>query len=109
MVTIPPQFAGKLIKKAFEFCEYYKKYPFKEVTHPLDNYKPFNNYYNDLMDDLCKNDIVCLLTLADYLDIQQLIQLICYRLSYLMRDIEAIYRLDFFSVNGQWLNHHVDI
>ena len=109
VVTIPPQFAGKLIKKAFEFCQYYKMDPFKEVTHPLDNYKPFNNYYNDLMDDLCKNDIVCLLTLADYLDIQQLIQLICYRLSYLMRDIEAIYRLDFFSVNGQWLNHHVDI
>ena len=108
MVTIPSQFAGKLIKKAFEFCQYYKKYPFKEVKHPLDIYKPFNNYYNDLIDDLCKDDIVCLLRLAGYLNLPQLLQLICYKLSYLMREIEAPKRLDFFGVKDQWLDGYDD-
>ena len=109
VVVIPSQFAGKLIKRAFEFCQYYKKDPFKEVKHPLDSYKPFKNYYNDLIDDLCKDDIGCLLNLADYLNLPQLLQLICYKLSYLMREIEATYRLDFFNVKEQWLNHYADM
>ena len=76
VVVIPSQFAGKLIKRAFEFCQYYKKDPFKQVKHPLDNYKGFNNFYNTLIDDLCSHDIVCFLRLADYLNLPQPLQLI---------------------------------
>ena len=109
MATIPSQFPGKLIKRAFEFCEYYKKDPSKEVKHRLDNYKGFNNFYNTLLDDLCSPDIICFLRLADYLNLPQLLQLICYKVTYLMRDFDAPERLDFFGLNDQWLTGYADI
>ena len=108
MATIPSQFPGKLVKRAFEFCQYYKKDPFKQVKHPLDNYKAFKNYYNNLIDDLCKDDIGSFLILADYLNLPQLLQLICYKLSYLMRQLDVTERLDFFGVKDKWLDGYAD-
>ena len=109
MATIPSQFPGKLVKRAFEFCQYYKKNPFKEVKHRLDNYKGFNNFYNTLLDDLCSRDIICFLRLADYLNIPQLLQVICYKVAYLMRDISPAERLQFFALNNQWLTGYADM
>ena len=101
MATIPSQFPGKLVKRAFEFCEKYKKKdPFSDLNHLLDNYKGFNNFYNTLLDDLCSPDVICFLRLADYLNIPQLLQLICYKVSHLMRQLDATERLDFFWCEG---------
>ena len=68
----------------------------KDVKPLLDNYEGFNNFYNTLLDDLSSCDVICFLRLADYLNIPQLLQVICYKVAYLMRDIDPAERLDFF-------------
>ena len=107
-VTIPAQYPGKFVRRDFEFCKKYKKDPFKDINHRLDNYKGLNNFYNLILDDFTSSDVICFLRLADYLNLPQLLQLICYKVTYLMRQLDAPKRLDFFGVKDQWLDGYAD-
>ena len=96
---ITDNFEGKLCRRAFEFCKKYINDPYPDITFPLDNQKMLPNYYNDFLDGLTSQSIILLLQLSDFLDIPELLKLICFKLAYLLRDIRYKQRLDLFNIN----------
>ena len=99
IIDIPFIYEGKLCRRAFEFCEYYSRKPYRDITHPLDNQKELPNFYKKVLDDLDPVSIISLLVLSDYLHITPLNKLICFHLAYLMRDMENNQRLDYFNIS----------
>ena len=95
---ITHNFEGKLCRRAFEFCEKYINDPYPDITFPLDNQKMLPNYYNNFLDGLTLQSIILLLQLSDFLDIPELLKLICFKLAYLFRDIRYEQRLDLFNI-----------
>ena len=98
-IDIPFIYEGKLCRRAFEFCEYYSRYPYRDITHPLDNQKELPNFYNKVLDDLDPVSIISLLVLSDYLHITPLNKLICLHLAYLMRNMGSDQRLNYFNIS----------
>ena len=98
-ITIPGNFPGNICRRAFEFCLKYINNPYDPISHPLDKVKALPNLYNDFLDDMAPDLIVCLLKLSDCLDIPPLIQLICYKLAYLLRDMSCKERLGYFNIS----------
>ena len=90
-------YQGNIIIKTFEFCSKYRSDPFKQIAHPIDKVK-LTNFYNDFIDNLDDGTLVQIICLADYLTIEPLLQLICYKLSYKLRDISPKERLKFFQL-----------
>lgn len=81
-------------KKTFEFFSEYRHEPFKVMKHPIDSLH-MKNYYNKFLDDLDDSNIIQIIYLPDYLDIKPLLQLICFKLSYRLRDMDK-YELIYF-------------
>ena len=81
-----------IIIKTFEFCSKYRTDPFKQITFPIDTVR-LTNFYNEFFDDLDDGTLVQIIHLADYLMIDPLLQLICYKLSYKLRDMNPKERL----------------
>ena len=90
-------YQGSVIIKTFNFCSKYRGNSFKEITHPIDTVR-LTNFYNDFFDDLDDGTLVQIIHLADYLMIDQLLQLICYKLSYKLRDMNPKERFQFFQL-----------
>ena len=90
-------YQGSIIIKTFEFCSKYRRNPFKKITFPIDTVR-LTNFYNEFFDDLDDGTLVQIIHLADYLMIDPLLQLICYKLSYRLRDMNAKERLQFFQL-----------
>ena len=90
-------YQGSIIIKTFEFCSKYRRNPFKKITFPIDTVR-LTNFYNEFFDDLDDGTLVQIIHLADYLMIDPLLQLICYKLSYRLRDMIAKERLQFFQL-----------
>ena len=97
--SIPIIYEGKLCKRAFEFCDFYSRKPYANITHPLDNQKELPNFYNEVLHDLKPVSVISLLVLSDYLDIPPLNKLICLHLAYLMRDMGSDQRLNYFNIS----------
>ena len=102
-IQTPNNIKGFLCRRAFEFCEKYINDPYSDITFPLDNQKMLPNYYNDFLDGLTSHSIISLLKLSDFLNIPQLLKLICFKLAYLMRDMSCKRRLDYFNINEPML------
>ena len=83
--------------KTFEFCSKYRSDPFQQITHSIDTVI-LTNFYNKFFDDLDDGTLVQIIHLADYLMIDPLLQLICYKLSYKLRDMNPKERLQFFQL-----------
>ena len=98
-ISIPIIYEGKLRKRAFEFCEFYSRNPYPDITHPLDDQKELPNFYNEVLDELNPVSVISLLVLSDYLHITPLNKLICFNLAYLMRDMENNQRLEYFNLS----------
>ena len=98
IIDIPFIYEGKLCKRAFEFCEFYSRNPYPDITHPLDDQKELPNFYNEVLHDLNPVSVILLLVLSDYLLITPLNKLICLHLAYLMRDMENHQRLNYFNI-----------
>ena len=90
-------YQGSIIIKTFEFCSKYRRDPFKKITFPIDTVR-LTNFYNEFFDDLDDGTLVQIIHLADYLMIDPLLQLICYKLSYRLRDMNPKERLQFFQL-----------
>ena len=90
-------YQGSIIIKTFEFCSKYRRNPFKKITFPIDTVR-MANFYNEFFDDLDDGTLVQIISLADYLMIDPLLQLICYKLSYRLRDMIPKERLQFFQL-----------
>ena len=97
-----PMYPGNLIKKVLEFCTRYKKDPMKNITHLIDRVS-LQNYYNDFLYHLSNYSITDLLIVAECL-ILPLLKLICYKLSYIMRDTSIKYRLHSFNLYNKDYN-----
>ena len=95
-IQMPNNFEGKLCRRAFEFCEKYINDPYSDITFPLDDQKMLPNYYNDFLDGLTSHSIISLLKLSDFLNIPQLLKLICFKLAYLVREMSCEERLNYF-------------
>ena len=102
-IIIPGNYAGNLVRMAFEFCDMYKTSPFPDIKNPIDKNKALPNYYNDILDDLTFGNVIALLRLSDYLDTSPLMKLMRFKLSYFMRDISYKKRLDYFIFDEEWL------
>jgi hypothetical protein len=98
-ISIPFIYEGKLCKRAFEFCDFYSRKPYRDITHPLDDQKELPNFYNEFLYDLTPISVISLLVLSDFLDIPPLNKLICLHLAYLMRDIGSAQRLKYFNIS----------
>ena len=99
IIHIPFVYEEKLCKWAFEFCDFYSRNPYRDITHPIDDQKELPNFYNEVLDDLNPVSVISLLVLSDYLHITPLNKLICFHLAYLMRDMENNQRLDYFNIS----------
>ena len=99
IIDIPFIYEGKLCKRAFEFCEFYSRNPYPDITHPLDDQKELPNFYKEVLDELNPVSVISLLVFSDYLHITPLNKLICFHLAYLMRDMEKNQRLDYFNIS----------
>ena len=91
-----PNYQSNIARKTFEFCSKYRCDPFKHITHPIDSVS-LPNYYNDFLDHLDNGTLVQILSLADFLQIDPLLQLICYKISYWLRDMSSLESLQFFQ------------
>ena len=89
-------YQGNIITKTFEFCSKYRSDPFKQIAHPIDT-MTLTNFYNDFFDNLDDGTLVQIISVADFLTIEPLLQLICYKLSYKLRDMNREERLNFFN------------
>ena len=87
-------YQGSIIIKTFKFCSKYRTDPFKQITFPIDTVR-LTNFYNEFFDDLDDGTLVQIIHLADYLMIDPLLQLICYKLSYRLRDMNPKEKLQF--------------
>ena len=97
IIHIPFVYKGKLCKRAFEFCDFYSRNPYPDITHPIDDQKELPNFYNKVLYDLNPVSVISLLVLSDYLHITPLNKLICLHLAYLMRDMGSHQRLNYFN------------
>ena len=97
--SIPIIYEGKLCKRAFEFCEFYSRKPYPDITHPLDDQKELPNFYNEFLYDLTPISVILLLVLSDYHHITPLNKLICLHLAYLMRNMGSDQRLNYFNIS----------
>ena len=97
--SIPIIYEGKLCKRAFEFCEFYSRKPYRDITHPLDNQKELPNFYNQVLDDLKPVSVISLLVLSDWLHIPPLNKLICLHLAHLMKNMGSDQRLNYFNIS----------
>jgi len=93
-------YQGNIITKTFEFCSKYRSDPFKQIAHPIDT-MTLTNFYNDFFDNLDDGTLVQIISVADFLIIEPLLQLICYKLSYKLRDMNREERLNFFQLSMQ--------
>ena len=91
-----PNYQSNIARKTFEFCSKYRCDPFKHITHPIDSVS-LPNYYNDFLDQLDNGTLVQIISLADFLQIDPLLQLICFKISYWLRDMSSLERLQFFQ------------
>ena len=90
-------YQGNIIIKTFEFCSKYRSDPFQQITHSIDTVR-LTNFYNDFFDNLDDGTLVQIICLANFLMIDPLLQLICYKLSYKLRDMNPKERLEFFQL-----------
>ena len=90
-------YQGSIIIKTFEFCSKYRSDPFKQIAHPIDSVT-LTNFYNDFFENLDDGTLVQIISIADFLSIEPLLQLICYKLSYKLRDMNPEERLEFFQL-----------
>ena len=90
-------YQGNIITKTFEFCSKYRSDPFKQIAHPIDT-MTLTNFYNDFFDNLDDGTLVQIICLANFLEIEPLLKLICYKLSYKLRDMNPEERLEFFQL-----------
>ena len=90
-------YQGSIIIKTFEFCSKYRSDPFKQIAHPIDTVT-LTNFYNDFFDNLDDGTLVQIISIADFLSIEPLLQLICYKLSYKLRDMNPEERMEFFQL-----------
>ena len=90
-------YQGSIIIKTFEFCSKYRSDPFKQIAHPIDSVT-LTNFYNDFFENLDDGTLVQIISIADFLSIEPLLQLICYKLSYKLRDMNPKERLEFFQL-----------
>ena len=90
-------YQGSIIIKTFEFCSKYRSDPFKQIAHPIETVT-LTNFYNDFFDNLDDGTLVQIICLANFLTIEPLLQLICYKLSYKLRDMNPEERLEFFQL-----------
>jgi len=93
-------YQGNIIIKTFEFCSKYRSDPFQQITHSIDTVR-LTNFYNDFFDNLDDGTLVQIISVADFLTIEPLLQLICYKLSYKLRDMNPEERLEFFQLTMQ--------
>ena len=89
-------YQGSIVKKTFEFCSKYRREPFKDITCAIDSVS-LTNFYNEFFDELDDGILIQITHLADFLQIDPLLQLICFKLSYRLRDMNAKERLQFFQ------------
>ena len=97
-----------IIKKTFEFCSKYKSEPFKDITHPIDSVT-LPNYYNDYFEKLDNGTLIQIISLADFLHIDPLLQLICFKVSYWLRDMSVHDRLQFFQLTTPQNDYTADL
>ena len=92
-------YQGSIVIKTFEFCSKYRCEPFKDITHPIDSFslKKIYNHFFELLDN---GTLVQIISLADYLQIDPLLQLVCFKVSYWLRDMSASDRLQFFQLTA---------
>ena len=90
-------YQGHIVMKTFEFCSKYRSDPFKPIAHSIDTVR-LTNYYNDFFDNLDDGTLVQIICLANFLEIEPLLKLICYKLSYKLRDMNPEERLEFFQL-----------
>ena len=90
-------YQGSIIIKTFEFCSKYRSDPFKQIAHPIDSVT-LTNFYNDFFENLDDGTLVQIISIADFLSIEPLLQLICYKLSYKLRDMNPEERMEFFQL-----------
>ena len=98
----------QLTIKTFEFCSKYRRNPFKKITFPIDIVR-LANFYNEFFDDLDDGTLVQIISLADYLMIDPLLQLICYKLSYRLRDMNSQERVQFFQIPSQSYHYSAEL
>ena len=101
-------YQGSIIIKTFEFCSKYRRNPFKKITFPIDTVR-LTNFYNEFFDDLDDGTLVQIISLADYLQIDPLLQLICYKLSYRLRDMNSQERVQFFQIPSQSYHYSAEL
>ena len=101
-------YQGSIIIKTFEFCSKYRRNPFKKITFPIDTVR-LTNFYNEFFDDLDDGTLVQIIPLADYLMIDPLLQLICYKLSYRLRDMNSQERVQFFQIPSQSYHYSAEL
>ena len=101
-------YQGSIIIKTFEFCSKYRRNPFKKITFPIDTVR-LTNFYNEFFDDLDDGTLVQIISLADYLQIDPLLQLICYKLSYRLRDMNSQERVQFFQITSQSYHYSAEL
>ena len=101
-------YQGSIIIKTFEFCSKYRRDPFKKITFPIDAVQ-LTNFYNEFFDDLDDGTLVQIISLADYLQIDPLLQLICYKLSYRLRDMNSQERVQFFQIPSQSYHYSAEL
>ena len=90
-------YQGHIVMKTFEFCSKYRSDPFKQIAHPIDSVT-LTNFYNDFFENLDDGTLVQIISIADFLSIEPLLQLICYKLSYKLRDMNPEERMEFFQL-----------
>ena len=99
MIRIPFVYKGNLCKRAFEFCDFYSRNPYRDITHPIDDQKELPNFYNEVLYDLKPVSDILLLVLSNFFDILPLNKLICFYLAYLMRNMGSNQRLNYFNIS----------
>ena len=91
------KYQGNIITKTFEFCSKYRSDPFKPIAHSIDTVR-LTNYYNDFFDNLDDGTLVQIICLANFLEIEPLLKLICYKLSYKLRDMNPEEGLELYQL-----------
>ena len=99
------------------FCEFFSSapcarqslpFPQTPITHPIDSVT-YNNFYNDFFEKLDNGILVQIISLADFLQIDPLLQLICFKVLYWLRDMSASNRLQFFQLTAPKEDYIADL
>ena len=91
----------RVFLKVLAFTRHYHKDPMKTIQKPLkDNHLPVQKWYVDFVSAETRDSLYELLEAASYLDIEQLQELVCARISCLIKgteydELKKIFGLDF--------------